>query len=359
LAIPSSITHSVRDGSDVARSDLDFYGLGVTISGDWPEVITSLSLDFAWFEQTDPAADSDVAVTIERRPPDLDALGDLPASFVTPRNVVYQDGARTVVEYVGQAVSILDRDSGRLVVQGETKHVVHEAVYQFVLSRVGQHLDTRRLPRLHGLGLVGAAGAVVVMLPSGGGKTTLALHALRSRGPKLLSEDSPLIDWRGRVHPFPLRIGINPGDADPAEEQALRRIERLEFHTKLALEISSFRNQIAAMPAPLRHLVIGHRSLGRNARLDRAPRRSAVEPLIREAVVGVGLYQGMEFVLQRGMRDVFGHAGTALARGLCCAAALARANVWRLEIGRDQERNWAALEPLVRSTAAANSKGSR
>ena len=46
------------------------------------------------------------------------------------------------------------------------------------------------------------------MLPSGGGKSTLALRALRDEG-TLLSEDSPLLDRRGRLHPFPLRIGIN------------------------------------------------------------------------------------------------------------------------------------------------------
>ena len=54
------------------------------------------------------------------------------------------------------------------------------------------------------------------MLPSGGGKSTLALRALQEPGIGLISEDSPLLDRRGRLHPFPLRIGVNETDADRA-----------------------------------------------------------------------------------------------------------------------------------------------
>jgi hypothetical protein len=331
-----------------AETALDVHGLRVSIRGDWPEVLEELRLDFVWFESEDDSGSSDVEVVIERRPPDFDALGDVPATFVTPRNVVYRDGTRTVVDYFGRAVAVLDRDGARNVIQGEEKHLVHQAAYLFLLSRVGQYLDARRLPRLHGLGLVGGDGAVVVMLPSGGGKSTLALRALRSPGVALLSEDSPLIDRRGMAHPFPLRIGVNPTDADSLPDTQVRRIERLEFHPKLALELEAFADRVASSPQPLRHIVLGRRRLGRDARLEPAPRRAALGPLFREAVVGVGLYQGMEFVLQRGTRDVLGQSGPALTRAACCAAALARAKVWRLETGRDHDRNWAAIEPLLR-----------
>ena len=185
------------------------------------------------------------------------------------------------------------------------------------------------------------------MLPSGGGKSTLALRALQEPGIRLASEDTPLIDRAGRLHPFPLRIGINEGDAASVPQDRLRRLERMEFHPKLALEIDAFADRIAPDAVPLRHLVIGRRTLGRDARLERAPRRSAIGTLLREAVVGVGVYQGMEFVLQRGLSDVVGKGGTALLRSRCCAAFLRRAQVWHLDVGRDRERNWDALRPLL------------
>jgi hypothetical protein len=201
--------------------------------------------------------------------------------------------------------------------------------------------------RLHSLGLVGGDGAVAVLLPSGGGKSTLALSALREPGVRLLSEDSPLMDGRGRLHPFPLRIGVNLGDADLLPPGATRRLERIEFHPKLALEVDAFADRISTSPAQLRHLVIGQRTLGADAGIERVPRRAALGTLLREAVVGVGLYQGMEFVLQRGMLDAAGQVRPAAMRASRCAAVLRHAAVWRLTLGRDRDRNWRALQPLL------------
>jgi hypothetical protein len=326
---------------------LDICGLTVSVGGDWPEVCDSIRRDFAWFESPG-GGEPEIAVRVERREPDFAAFGDAVASFVTPRNVVYQQGPRTVIDYFGRALSILDRRQNLLVVQGTDRHLVHEAAYLFLLSQVGEHLDRRRTPRLHALGLRGEAGGVAVMLPSGGGKSTLALRALRTDGVTLLSEDSPLIDRRGRLHPFPLRVGINESDAPDVPPEHVRRIERMEFHPKLLLDVDYFRDRIEAEPLPLKHLVIGRRSLGAHPSLEPMPRRRALGPLIREAVIGVGLYQGMEFVLQHGMRDALRKLDVAAMRASCCAVSLSRARVWQLTLGRDHDRNWETLHSLIR-----------
>ena len=329
-----------------ADTELDIHGLGIRLTGDWAEAIEELRLDFAWFARS-PEGAPEVEIVLERRPPDFDRFGDATAAFVTPRNVVYQQPGRTIVDYFGRAVSVLDRAQERLTVQGEDKDLVHEAAYHYILSRVGQHLESRKLTRLHALGLAGAGGGVAIMLPSGGGKSTLALRALEQEGVRLLSEDSPLIDRRGRLHPFPLRIGVNEADAGRLPQESVRRLERMEFHPKLALELDAIADRIEPSPQPLAHLVVGARSLGHQARLEPLPRAAATGALLREAVIGVGIYQGMEFVLQRGLRDAAGKLDVAWVRASCCAAVLARARVWRLTLGRDLERNWAALLPLL------------
>jgi hypothetical protein len=329
---------------------LNVHGLRVAAGGDWDEVIDQLRLDFAWFEAPEDAQPPDVELEILRGRPDYGAFGEVPATFVTPRNVVYQHEGHTIVDYRGQAVSVLDRASGRLTVQGDNPELVHEAAYHYVLSRVGEHLDSCGLPRLHALGLAGAQGAVAILLPSGGGKSTLALRALRTEGVRLLSEDSPLMDRKGRLHPFPLRIGFNATDEVEFRGVPLRKLERMEFHPKMALEVEAFSDRVEPEPQPLAHLLIGRRTLGTEARLEPLPRRAAAATLFREAVVGVGLYQGMEFVLQRGMRDVLSQAGPASTRAAACAALVSRARIWRFTVGRDHDRNWAALEPLLSPT---------
>jgi hypothetical protein len=325
---------------------LDVHGLRVRGSG-WPEVLEALALDFAWFERdgwTDPGA----SLTVEQREPDWDAYAGATAAFVTPRNVVLHDGERTVIDYFGRALSVYDRARETVTIQGTDLALVHEAAYHFVVSRIGEHLDRVGLVRLHALGLSGAQGAVAVMLPSGGGKSTLGMRALRDPAITMLSDDSPLLDARGVLHPFPLRIGINASDAASMPVGHVRRIERMEFHPKLAVELSAFGDRIEHEPRPLKHLVLGRRTLSHTATLEPLPRRAALGPLVRESVVGVGLYQGMEFVLQRGARDVLAQARPGVVRSRGCLAGLARAQVWRLTTGRDHEANWRALEPLLR-----------
>lgn len=329
--------------------NLDVHGFRVALRG-WSEVVDEVARDFAWFASGSapgPVGVPDAEVVAEEVEPDYSRFGPLPAAFVTPRNVVHQHGDLTVVDYFGRALSVLDRRNRRIVVQGRDPHLVHEAIYHFILSQASAALEARGLVRLHSLGLVGRDGAVAVMLPSGGGKSTLALSALAEPGVRLLSEDSPLMDGRGRLHPFPLRIGVNPSDADLLPPGPTRRLERMEFHPKIALDLDAFNGRIARAPAAFRHLVIARRTLGSAAAIERIPRRHALGPLLREAVVGVGLYQGMEFVLQRGMRDVANQARPVAIRASRCAAMLRRASVWRLTLGRDRARNWDALRPLL------------
>lgn len=328
------------------RFELDIYGLRVSGVGDWPDVLDDLRRDFWWFRTESTSAPA-LRLTVEHRAPDFDRFGGLRSTFVTPRNVVYQDGATTVVDYFGRAALTIDRRTDDAVVEGEDPSLVREAANNFVMSRVGEHLNSCGLVRLHAVGLSCPGGGVAVMMPSGGGKSTLALRAINDDRCRLVSEDSPLIDRHGLMHPFPLRIGINPTDAsDLPAGTAVRTLERIEFHPKLALDVEAFAERIESSPVPLRHLVIGRRTLGRVARLEPLGRHHAIGSLVREAVVGVGVYQGMEFVLQRGWVDVAGKSGTAVRRAFCAATALVHARVWRLWIGRDRESNWEALAPL-------------
>jgi hypothetical protein len=326
------------------RATFEAYGLTVAVEG-WARVVAPIRLDFAWFEKPS-AREPDVRVTVERGPPDFGRFGHLTAAFVTPRSTVYRRESSYVVDHVGAAVSEMAADGSLMEVRGEDEHILHDAVYYFLVGRFGRHVDAIGLPRVHGLGVAGSHGAVLVLLPPGGGKTTLALRALREEGVTVLSDDSPLLDREGRLHPFPLRFGVNVEDGAPGGGQA-RRIERLLRHPKLAVEVATFADRIATSPVPVRHVVVGARTLAPEGTLVQASRRTAIVPLIQEGVVGVGLYQGIGYAHQLGARAFAGKLATAAWRARCAGAALRRASVWQLRLGRNVESNWAALRPLL------------
>lgn len=317
----------------------------VAVAG-WEEVVQELRLDFSWFEQ-ERGSRADLRIEIEQREPVFDGLPDLPASFVTPRNAVYQNGRHTVVDYSGRALAVFDREADVLRVQGTQRHLVHEIVYLFALSRIGEHLDAVGLTRIHALGLTGGQGGVIVLLASGGGKSTLALRGLREPGVSLLSDDTPLLDTEGNVHPFPLRVGVGAQAARELPAEQVRLIERLEYPDKYVVALDAFADDIATEPAPVGHIVIAERRLGNEASLTPVSRRACAGPLIRDGVVGLGIAQMIEWTLVHGARDVTGKLGTAASRAKCCGAALRGAHAWRLGLGRDHERNWDALAPLL------------
>ncbi|MGH7806575.1 MAG: hypothetical protein ACRENT_00610 [Thermodesulfobacteriota bacterium] len=104
---------------------------------------------------------------------------------------------------------------------GADHDLLHEIVFLFILSTVGQYLDARGL---HALGVSYNNRGILLILPSGGGKSTLGLELMRHPGFLLLGEDTPLIDRRGYILPFPLRLGVRPEQDTGIPSQYLRSI---------------------------------------------------------------------------------------------------------------------------------------
>lgn len=192
-------------------------------------------------------------------------------------------------------------------------------------------------------------------MPSGGGKTTLALNLLADTDSRvrLISEDSPLIRRDGMLLPFPLRIGVAPGTVPPAVDPAMtRHIRRMEYDAKVTIDIRCFADRVCAEPVPPVALLVGERSTGKDASVTRAPRGSAIRHYLMNSVVGVGLYQGMEFVMHRGIGGLVSQSGVALSRAWNNAHLVRRCRVYRFTVGRDPERNLDVLKEFLEELGA-------
>ncbi|HWE81790.1 MAG TPA: hypothetical protein VG265_09075 [Gaiellaceae bacterium] len=347
------------------RAHFDVYGLTAGVSGGWSEAIEALDRDFGWFRAAAGDSRATVEVELEQRELDWDAFGETDAEYVTEQYAVYRLNGRTVVDHLEAAASTVEGGGRRMVVEGVGASAARRAAFDFILARACDHLDSVGLSRLFSLGLGGAQGGVAVLLPPGGGKTTLALRALQADGVTLYSEGSPLLDRNGSLHPFPFPLWIrtNARETPDVPDEFLRRIDG-RLTDPLLLELDAFADRIAATPTALRHVVLGSRSLGRRSWLEPAPRRDAAGPLLRQAVLGFSVGDALRFLARPGgARDAAKEqrepderqapaAATASRRAanrlLCCRAVLAQARVWRLHLGHDREGAWRALEPLLR-----------
>ncbi len=323
---------------------LDIYGYRALVTSTSAAALSGIREDFAYFLRDAAAENQSGAVTIELfdADPPYGELPDVKATVFTPRNVSYRNGDLTFVDYMGRALGIHDRKRGGFQVFSRDPDLLFEAAYLFVLSQSGEFLDSHGLHRVHALGVSIQNRAALVLLPMGGGKSTLGASLLLLPGIQILSDDSPLIDRKGNVRAFPLRLGLLPGAEGTIPPDKMRTIRRMEFGPKLLVNYSYFAERVTGHAEPCL-LFLGSRSLRNTCTIEPASKLAAVAAMMSNCVVGLGLFQGMEFVFQRGWLEVFRKTMSAGSRLRASMALIARSEVYHLILGREPERNGAAV----------------
>jgi hypothetical protein len=335
--------------AQLMRRTFNFYGLTIAVNSVAEDLVEEVRRHYAYFSKEL----GEVTVNIELRPmpPPYRELPSLPAAFFTPRNVCFKNGTVSYLDYFGEGLAVYDRTQQNCVVYGTKHDLLHEIAYLFILSTVGQYLDSQHMHRLHALGVTYVGRAVLLLLPSGGGKSTMALELMRQPGFMLLGEDTPLINRRGQVLPFPLRVGVRPEQNPDIPAEYLRTVERMEFDPKTLIDIDYFKGRIAG-PADPGFILVGERNLGEVSEIVPLSRPKALKALLKYMIVGLGVYQGLEFLLERGIGDLLGKGTVVGSRLYNSLVLLSRAPAYRFVLGRNKSRNTQTLiDFLSRQTA--------
>lgn len=328
----------------------DFYGCIVEVSGDCRPAVDEVGRDFAWFIRPEAQGIAgrapDVRVVMHGAPPPYDGLPALPARVFTPRNVTFKHGDTSYVDYFGRGLAVLSGRDRLCEVYASEADMLREIVFLFLLSRVGQHLDAIGLHRIHALGGSYKGRGILLLLPSGGGKSTLAFDLLRDPNFLLLSEDTPLIDRAGRIHPFPLRLGLKTSSSSDVPAHMQHRLERMEFDPKTFVDLDFFADRIGAAVDPAL-LLVGERNLGTVSDITPISRRGAFHAIMKYLVVGLGVYQGLEFLLERGAWELAGQSGVAISRLRNGLRLMSRSSAHTFVLGRDLARNTRTLTEFI------------
>lgn len=328
----------------------DVYGYQFVIVGDGGWAEQGLASDFEFFS-AEPAEDNPIRIELIDGEPPYDCVPSVEASVYTPRNVSYRHGPLTYIDYRGRALGIHDRATGNFRVTSRDKNLLYETAYLFLLSQISEFLDHRGLHRVHALAVDVAGRAVLVILPMGGGKSTLGADLLKYPDVKLISDDSPFVDRQGRVFAFPLHLGLLPGAEMTVPLQHQRTIDRMEFGPKILVNHSYFADRVAAQARP-GLVFLGKRSLDMDCRIRPVNMSVAMRSMVANCVVGLGLFQGMEFIFQRSRWELANKARVAGSRLRNSWRLLRRSKNYELLLGRDQKRNARTLLDFAREHAS-------
>ena len=313
------------------------YGYDFVLRGDCTAAQESLAEDFTFF-MGEAASVAPVELFLNQGQPDYDGLPEIDASVYTPRNVVYRDGGRRILDFGGRGIGIYEPDLRRFTMTSESVDLLYEAGYLFLLSQIGQAADRQGMRRVHAAAMSHNGRAILAMLPMGGGKSTLAAALLQHPHLRILSDDSPFLDRNGRVHAFPLRLGLLKGQEQTVPADQVRLIERMEFGPKYLVNYSYFADRVDATAEP-GLLLIGRRTLAARGRLEKASYRAAMASMVPHSIVGLGLFQGLEYLLSRSSRELVGKVGVGLSRARNAHRLVRRSHCFILHMGRDPKQN--------------------
>lgn len=332
---------------------LNIHGLRIECQAESSELLQDLVRPFRYFlVESGP---SDYRVIVLEEAPDYAAFPELPASFVTPRNVVYRDGSQKIIDYFGKGIVLEKEGTSSYWIQCESRNLISEIFYLLVLSLLGQFCDRKGFLRIHALALAKNDTAVLLLLPQGGGKSTMASAMLNDPSIYYISDDDPILDRQGRILPFPRPIGyLNEKALAGIPQEFIYSIDRMEFGMKYYVDCDYWNNRIEKRPLDKIILFVGRRVLNGQPRIQKASTFLALSTLMRDAVVGIGLYQGLEFLFSQSSWDALGKIPVLLKRTLRAIKLARKSDVHVFTLSANPNRNCEALTEFLNQRFTKN-----
>lgn len=343
------------------RLYFNFYGVTLLVECAGEETRENIRRDFSYFLKESqslkreafkkgtvpffsPNAHIKISIYCERPP--FERVPSLKASLYNPDSISYDDGQIRWVDHQGKGLTIYDYKNESGQIYAEDRRLLHELSYLLIHSRVGELLDKRGIHRIHALGICLKEKGVLCLLPQGAGKTTLALDLLKSDDIKLLSDDTTLMKRDGELLAFPLRIGVPADSVLDIPAEYLRSFQRRKYGSKTLIDIDYFKDKIVSFAKPS-IILIGERVFSDEAKIIKTSKIKAIGPIVRDAVIGLGIAQMVEYFLRLNVRDIFGKINILLSRLLVNLKVLLRCKTYRFLVGRNRAKNADVLDSFL------------
>ncbi len=267
---------------------------------------------------------------------------------------VYRQGRKRYLDYFGEALTIQDEHRRRVEIYSTDGARLFELAFLAVHSLLGEMLDLTGLVRLHGLGISLKRTSAVVLLPSKGGKSTLLTNVLRDPDVKIISDDMPLCDRRGRIHPFPSKISLEtPPKEGPLSRLTWHEFRRRHYPPKWTASLGAIPERIDQQPEDKKLiLVAGFRLSSGSSSLFPVERWKMLGPLLEHMVMGFGLPQILEMFLRFDLTDLPKLAHHGVVRAIYAFNLARNAKCYHFHLGPDRAQNSKLLLELMHEQEA-------
>lgn len=317
---------------------IDIHGLVIQIHSQSEDLLPQLLRPFKYFIEDSglPAAE----VFIVPTEPPYDSFPQLKASFSTPRNIVFRGDGIKIIDYFGKGVVVEENRGRKFTIYGIDSNFLQEALYLLVISLFGRYCDKNGILRIHALSFSSGDDAIILTAGTGGGKSTMAFALLESDNIKLMSDDEALVDSRGRALPFPLGVGTSDEDKiKSVPRRYVYEIDRMEFGKKYFVDMEYWDEKLEKRELDNKIYFVAERLINGDPYIEKISKLRAFHSLISSAVIGLGLYQGIEFVFSNKSQDIMSLTPTFIKRMISAVKFSSSTESYKIYLSRDTAKN--------------------
>lgn len=330
----------------------NFWDFKIKLDCESEKICDLLKKDFHYFLSEESAVNLEIKAIITKEINHL-IPSDLIASKQNSRAMTFQDGSLRYNYFYGKAVSILDYAKSYIEVYSQTEEYLHELLYLVILSRQTKYHDLNGLHKVHAFGISKFGVNLVGMMDSKGGKTTLFSYFLDQEGVEIISDDSPMIDLRGNIKAFPIRIGyeLNSYSRErlQAYEEKSYHFDRDEYDAKKLIDILEFRNKISENSVKNKTILFQGKRINSkdNCHYKKISKYKMWRYLMKNMVVGVGLPMVLEYYLESSFSDKFKNLKILISRAISAMRLLVKSDCYEVYLSFSPDENFKKLNELL------------
>ena len=318
------------------ETKLNIYGVKIIISSD-KEITKWLSHDYSYYLD-DTINLPDLKFNLKLEKPNYSSLPKIKATAYHDNYIIYDSKNMRIIDFFEKALVIYDTKNKIIEISCPDKEKLYEIFSLSFDSLLGEELDKRGFHRIHCLGLEKNGKAILVLLPPGGGKTTLALKFLKNKNTRVLCEDM-LLFKKGKLYGLHFRGGVRNLNYSKG------RIMKTEnYGTKLLLDTKKLNLAKTAKPAII---LQGIRLLSEDSYIKKINNLKLFTPLFKSMVLGLELQQSLAYFLLRNHKEKFSKANLGFSRLSALFYLLGKTKGYELGMRKNIEKNYALLEKFL------------
>jgi hypothetical protein len=324
---------------------LNFYGAFAVIESENHQILNLIEKDFYFFkcrsEIIDPKNVFQLKIINQNAPENL--IPEIQTTMQSQSSLTYDLADNRYNDYYGELISKINFTKNEAILYSENFNKLHEVAYLIILSRIGKKMDLMGYHKLHAFAVAFGDIAVVCMMPMKGGKSTLLMELLKDPRAKMISDDIPLIDRKGNLHPFPIKIGLdkfnNEIKVDNPEEN-IYQMHRSQYGTKTLISVRGLKDKIVPANKKFKKVILieAFRINSAHSYLGVPSWPKTFKGLFKHGIIGFGLPMVIEYFWEKGINDFLIKTAIFFSRLFSFFIFSLRTTRLRLHLGKKPEK---------------------